>query len=167
MTRALLVLALLFPALRGTCAEGGAGEWLLKFSAFPSRYIGTPGQRATLDEVEAGFRSFGLKGVRRETVRIVAPVESEAWIEGAGFGRTTLHMVWPNHVQLSAELARERACRWLADFVTRKTPCRRNRLGKGPRRQGRRRRWCRGCRALDFEAAGRAVPGRDARSTGG
>jgi len=72
-----------------------------------------------------------------------------------------------NHVQLSAELARERACRWLADFVTRKTPCRRNRLGKGPRRQGRRRRWCRGCRALDFEAAGRAVPGRDARSTGG
>ena len=83
-------------------AHSAPADWLLKFTASPSRYIGSPGHRNTLDIVEAAFRSFGLRNVRREPVRIVAPVEEEVFIEGPGIGHIKINSVWPNHVQLSS-----------------------------------------------------------------
>ncbi len=96
------VLAALGAALLAAAADAEVGAWLLRFTGAPSRYIGSPGHRAALAAVEEGFRSIGLRGVRRERIKVVAPVEEAVWLEGPGVGRRTLHMVWPNHVQLSA-----------------------------------------------------------------
>jgi len=98
---AISALLIVSAGLWGGTARADAGTWLLQFASSPSRYIGTPGHRATVDAVAEAFRSFGLRNVKREPVKIVAPVEGEMWIEGPGVGRANLHMVWPNHAQLS------------------------------------------------------------------
>jgi len=97
-----VLLSLAVSAFISSPALAVPSDWLLKFTASPTRYIGTPGHRNTLDIVESAFISFGLKNVRREPVKIVAPVEGEVWVEGPGIGRIKLNSVWPNHVQLSA-----------------------------------------------------------------
>jgi len=80
-------------------APAGVEEWLIKFAGGPTRYAGSPGHRAALDEVERSFRSFGLEGVHREPVLIVAPVEEDVSISGPGLADLKLHAVWPNRVQ--------------------------------------------------------------------
>src|SRR5437773_9079430 len=94
-------LAALSPLLCAGAGRADPGQWLLRFTGAPTRYLGTPGHRAALDAVEAGFRAAGLQAVRREHFAVTAPVEEAVWIEGPGLGRTTLHAVWPNHVQCS------------------------------------------------------------------
>ncbi len=96
----LLVVALLCGA--PAAASEAVHQWLVKFAGAPSRYVGSPGHKATLDEVERSLRAFGIKEVRRERLTVTAPVEDEVWISGPGLGRVRLHAVWPNHVQLSA-----------------------------------------------------------------
>ena len=97
----LTVLVSLLLVFSSVGTSGEVGSWLVKFAGRPTRYLGSLGHRSTLDLVEAHFRACGLKGVRREALKIAAPGEGEAWIEGPGLGRTKLYCVWPNHVRLS------------------------------------------------------------------
>jgi hypothetical protein len=80
----------------------GVGGWLLKFAGAPTRFVGSPGHRAALDTVEQALRAVGAREVRRESFRIVVPVEEGAWISGPGLGRMSLDALWPNHVQVPA-----------------------------------------------------------------
>ncbi|MEK7477427.1 MAG: FtsX-like permease family protein [Candidatus Coatesbacteria bacterium] len=90
--------AVLLTAL-APAARADVPGWLLKFAGAPTRYAGSPGHRATLDEVERAFRAYGLTDVHREPVIVVAPVEEGVTIQGPGLRDVVLHAVWPNRVQ--------------------------------------------------------------------
>ncbi len=95
-----LLLSLLVPA-PASSDPASVRKLLLSFAGAPTRYLGTPGHRATVGEIERIFRSAGLTRVRRDRFTVVAPVDEGAWIEGPGLARTTVHMVWPNNAQPS------------------------------------------------------------------
>ena len=96
----LLAVLLALPGMAGS-ADSVRG-WLLKFAGGPSRYLGSPGHVATLQEAERHLRACGVKDLKREKIVVTVPWEKEAWISGPGLGRARVHMVWPNHVQLAA-----------------------------------------------------------------
>ncbi len=99
--RLLLILCFLLSPASVLADAASVRHLLLTFAAPPTRYLGTPGHRATVGEIERTFRAAGLTRVRRDAFRVVAPVDEGAWIEGPGLPRAVVHMVWPNNAQPS------------------------------------------------------------------
>lgn len=97
----LAVLAISRPGPARAAENASIRRLLLEFAGAPTRYLGTPGHRATVSEIERIFRSLGLSRVRRDRFTVAAPVDLGAWLEGPGLGRVTVHMCWPNHAQLA------------------------------------------------------------------
>jgi len=69
-------------------------------SAWPSRAVGYPGNRAAYEYIRGEFERIGLKDIRTDTFRVAVPVDRGARVTVRGTGEEVpLACLWPNHVR--------------------------------------------------------------------
>ena len=69
-------------------------------SAWPSRAVGYPGNRAAYEYIRGEFERIGLKDIRTDTFRVAVPVDRGAKVTVRATGEEVpLACLWPNHVR--------------------------------------------------------------------
>ncbi|MSS73130.1 MAG: FtsX-like permease family protein [Candidatus Latescibacteria bacterium] len=69
-------------------------------SAWPSRAVGYPGNRAAYEYIRGEFERIGLKDIRTDTFTVAVPVDRGARVTvGATGEEVPLACLWPNHVR--------------------------------------------------------------------